>query len=415
MKLNNTQLIIINTKTVTTNAKFNNSRSADIHRFESRNRDVMGRSKGGELDNFVTGMDDITLFVMKIIFVVFVITVTHNIYTWCTKGKKSNRTAPSSSRGASSATPKHSSSTSSSQQASGPPNRDPPTYESIYPDLSKELNAAKNGSGGGLFSWLFGAGGDGARDLVFRRIADQFYSVDEVSNAIRQSGLESSNLLFGIDFTKSNLHTGMQTYGGRSLHSIQPGELNPYQQVISIMGRTLAPFDDDGLIPVFGFGDLSTQDKSVFPFRQDGICHGFQDVLDCYTRIAANIQMSGPTNFAPVIRQAINIVKKTQAYHILIIVADGQVNSERQTREAIVEASNYPLSIIMVGVGDGPWDMMKEFDDRLPRRKFDNFQFVDFFRVIAGRENPEAAFALNALMEIPDQYKLIRKLGLLDF
>ena len=47
-------------------------------------------------------------------------------------------------------------------------------------------------------------------------------------------------------------------------------------------------------------------------FLIQGYCRGFADVLDAYTQIAPNVRMSGPTNYAPLIHQAIDIVKTTK-------------------------------------------------------------------------------------------------------
>ncbi|KAH6770565.1 RING domain ligase2 [Perilla frutescens var. hirtella] len=263
----------------------------------------------------------------------------------------------------------------------------------------------------------------------YSRIDDNYNSLDQVTDALARAGLESSNLIVGIDFTKSNEWTGARSFHRRSLHHIGD-EPNPYEQAISIIGRTLSKFDEDNLIPCFGFGDASTHDQEVFSFFPDErFCEGFEEVMSRYRELVPQLRLAGPTSFAPVIEMAITIVEQSGGqYHVLLIIADGQVTrsvdtvrgqlspQEKRTVDAIVKASEYPLSIILVGVGDGPWDMMREFDDNIPARAFDNFQFVNFTEIMSKNMDPsrkEAEFALSSLMEIPSQYKATLELNIL--
>ncbi|XP_076903786.1 E3 ubiquitin-protein ligase RGLG5-like [Bidens hawaiensis] len=266
-------------------------------------------------------------------------------------------------------------------------------------------------------------------DRRYSTIADSYQSLEQVSEALARAGLESSNLILGIDFTKSNEWTGSKSFHRKSLHHLGDGQ-NPYEMAISIIGKTLATFDEDNLIPCYGFGDASTHDQDVFSFYpEERCCNGFEEVLSRYREILPHLKLAGPTSFAPVIEKAMTIVEETGGqYHVLVIIADGQVTrrvdtargqlspQEQKTVDAIVKASQLPLSIVLVGVGDGPWDTMREFDDNIPARSFDNFQFVNFTEIMMKNVQPirkETEFALAALMEIPTQYKATIELKLL--
>ena len=283
----------------------------------------------------------------------------------------------------------------------------------------------------------------------FRAFADNYRDQPALQADLRRAGLESSNLIIGIDFTKSNEWTGAKSFQGRSLHARAPGQRNPYEAAIAVMGETLSTFDEDGLIPAYGFGCTRTHDNSVFSLRPrnaatgaDQPCVGFEEVLRAYGEAAPPAtQLAGPTSFGPIIRKACQIVRASGGqYHILLIVADGQVTrpegmpasevsvQERDTINAIVAACALPLSIVTIGVGDGPWEQMKEFDDRLPERAFDNYQFVPFDATLAiarasvpagatpaaTKAAIDATFALHALMEVPDQLRAIAQLGLMS-
>ncbi|CAL5375090.1 unnamed protein product [Camellia sinensis] len=226
-------------------------------------------------------------------------------------------------------------------------------------------------------------------------------NIDEVTRALAHSGLETGNLIVGIDFTGTNKWAGVKSFQGRSLHHIGD-EQNPYEQAISITGRTLSGFHDNNLIPCFGFGDASTLDRDIFSFYPDKrLCNRFEEVL---TR---------PTSFAPIIEMAITIVEQSECrYHVLVIIADVTANASllfqspqiKKTIDAIVKAREYPLSIIVVGVGDGPWDMMENFLNDVPVH--DSFKFqAKIMSKNMDISRKEAAFAIAALRGIPSQYK----------
>lgn len=123
-----------------------------------------------------------------------------------------------------------------------------------------------------------------------------------------------------------------------------------------------------------------------------------QGVLDAYRECLTSTELYGPTNFEPSIQEfaqkARMFPKDGSKYQILLIITDGVITGNLvhlegpqgilildmlKTKAAIVNASDLPLSIIIVGVGSDSFDKMDELDS-------DDFLLMDNNGRVAKRD-----------------------------
>ena len=228
-----------------------------------------------------------------------------------------------------------------------------------------------------------------------------------------KSGLQL-NMITAIDFTSSN---GEPKYES-SLHYISKSgdKLNQYQQSILSVGSILTKYDSDQKFAVYGFGGYFNKKVNMcFPltFDEDNVeVHGLDGILDAYQNSLTKVKLYGPTNFSPVIERATRIAvqsfEESKTYTILLILTDGCICDMPKTIDAIVEASDKPISIIIIGVGSGDFSNMDTLDaDEKPLKskhgglmKRDIVQFVPFDDF---KNRSDAALENEVLAEVPRQ------------
>ena len=201
--------------------------------------------------------------------------------------------------------------------------------------------------------------------------------------------------------------------------------MNQYELAIQSVGNIIEDYDSDKLFPVLGFGArIPPSGQLSHNFFVNGhssnpYCERIIGVLAAYRSCIRQIQLYGPTHFAPTINHVASIAKNFvdgSQYFILLIITDGIITDIEQTKSAIVDASDLPISIIIVGVGGADFTAMDELDgdtirvtDQQGRRASrDIVQFVPFrnFMNLSGTtyQTPRLYLAKEVLAEIPDQF-----------
>ena len=216
----------------------------------------------------------------------------------------------------------------------------------------------------------------------------------------------------GIDFTGSNYAPDEP----RSLHYCGNMEKrNPYERAILSCATIMANYDYDKLFPVYGFGAIIKGQKSAsmcfnINFKNDPNIKYVENILKEYRNCMDKIYFSGPTYFSPIINKVVEEIKKQNdifEYHVLMILTDGIIEDMEETIEALVEGSFYPLSVIIIGIGEYDFKKMEQLDgDEIPliskkgvKRQRDLVQFVPFNKF----EGDENKLSQEVLDEIPRQ------------
>uniref|UniRef100_A0A8C4HDI0 C2 domain-containing protein n=1 Tax=Dicentrarchus labrax TaxID=13489 RepID=A0A8C4HDI0_DICLA len=219
-----------------------------------------------------------------------------------------------------------------------------------------------------------------------------------------------------IDFTASN----GDPRNSCSLHYIHPYQPNEYLKALVAVGEICQDYDSDKMFPAFGFGaqippDYKVSHDFAVNFNEDNPeCAGIQGVVEAYQACLPKLQLYGPTNIAPIIQKVANSAsqevhtKEAMQYFILLILTDGVITDMADTREAIVQASHLPMSVIIVGIGNADFSDMQMLDGddgilRSPKGEpvlRDIVQFVPFRNF---KHASPAALAKSVLAEVPNQ------------
>ena len=226
------------------------------------------------------------------------------------------------------------------------------------------------------------------------------------------------NLDIAIDYTESN----GKPEDPSSLHYINGKD--DYEDAIKSCGDIIAYYDYDQLFPVYGFGGIPPNENEVnhcfnINFNENPEIQGIDKIIEFYKRSLTEVKFYGPTHFAPVINKVINEVnddlenrKEENHYYILMILTDGIIIDMKETIDCIVEGSNLPLSIVIIGIGKADFTNMEILDgDEEPLidsfgniRKRDIVQFVRFEDFKKNNKiNNGTELAEEVLKEIPRQ------------
>lgn len=286
------------------------------------------------------------------------------------------------------------------------------------------------------------------------------YTYNDIVNSISKTQVNKDfDLLVFVDCSKST-----KFVNGSSLHNI-PNNLNEINQnaitnqyiLVMQLFKDFIDVEYETDIYLYFFGTLKASNNSdklekinrrlindgkyETKETQTNLCKTINELIDAYIAGIINVEDDEKNDFSQndtliyIFDETIKYVKKKNKYTICLIFIDENLNDKNlyDNLVAVINVSNYPVSIICVCIGDSDFSFLKKLDSIdykkmnlkkkeikkiKNKRKFDNFHHVILNSIIKrpliSNQIRKEIFR-NIFMETSRQYELVQDKTVLGY
>uniref|UniRef100_A0A1I7ZDH7 Copine domain-containing protein n=1 Tax=Steinernema glaseri TaxID=37863 RepID=A0A1I7ZDH7_9BILA len=211
--------------------------------------------------------------------------------------------------------------------------------------------------------------------------------------------------------------------------SEQPAIRNFYEDVefvVRTLGQQFHEYDPSNQYAAFGLGAkipplYRESQEFCLSLETDPNCRGLDGILNAFTTALSSVKPMSNAHFAHVIYYVSKLAQHSHSrgntgrpqYYVLTIITKGCIKDLKETIQAIIFASRAPISVIFVGVGNGPFSDLERLGSAGSRLAFQGRKaerdVVQFASVNAqtisdvGIEEFKSVFREQALAQIPWQ------------
>lgn len=184
----------------------------------------------------------------------------------------------------------------------------------------------------------------------------KFFMFDQYINA----GVQL-RLVFAVDCSGST----------KEMHKIEAGgKADLFETAIREVSSVLISKEKTNRFGFLGFGaKIKGCKHPTFAFNHEKSQNNLsvssvEEATDLYRSVYPKIEPVEPTNLSAVIER-LHIMMKHQdkrnykIYTLLVILTDGDVSDQQATVDKIVECSVYPLSVVLIGVGQNNFEFLE--------------------------------------------------------